>query len=91
LTRIYSTDHAFERAEYWRQLKSDLRLTPFIALAVFLIGLLSVNFAAMAVLADIIHWVFGRFFKSSFKMKLPAFAIAMALDILAIYVAAKFF
>lgn len=91
MTRIYSSDHNFERAAYWREVKSNLVLTPVIASIVFVIALFSVNLAATVVLVDIVHWVFGKFNKSGFKMKFPAFVLAMALNFLAIYVAAKFF
>lgn len=56
-----------------------------------MIALVSVNIATIALIADLIHWIAGRFTKSGFKMKFPAFAMAMALNVSAILIAAKFF
>jgi len=56
-----------------------------------MIALVSVNIATIALIADLIHWIVGRFTKSGFKMKFPAFAMAMALNVSAILIAAKFF
>ena len=91
MSRIYSSERDFQRAEYWNKVKFDLFLTPFIALVIFIIALFSINFAAMAVVFDIFHWIVGRFSKSGFKMTLPAFSVALTLDFVAIYAAAKFF
>ncbi|GEM_PF-2468720 len=91
MNRIYSSDRDVNRAAYWQQVRSDLVLAPIIAGVVFLIALYSVNLAALAVLVDIAHWIFGRISKSGIKMTFPAFSIALTLDILAIYVAAVFF
>ena len=91
MTRIYSSDQDFERAVYWREVKSDLVLTPVIASIIFVVALFSLNLATMALFFDVIYWVFGKFSKSGFRMKFPAFAIAMAFNFMAIFVAAKFF
>jgi hypothetical protein len=91
LSKIYSSERHVERAEYWRKAKSDLVLVPFISGLVFLIALWSVNGAVIVVLVDAFHWIAGKFTKPPYPMRFPAFALAMSLNLLAIYVAAKFF
>lgn len=91
MSRLYSSDRDVARVDYWRGVKSDLIVVPFVAVVIFMIALVSVNIATIALIADLIHWIVGRFTKSGFKMKFPAFAMAMALNVSAILIAAKFF